>query len=144
MMKLKLAIVLCVFFVCCASKEWWFCESNKHYEFDVSSVTLKPNPPKIGDNLNYIISGSLSRQVTDGTLNLQTYFNNMLIFNITENLCSDPDNFPCPSGPGLTTLKNSFSIPSFIPPGNYTGLINLKDQDKKEILCLNYAMNLQK
>ena len=87
----------------------------------------------------------LEREIIDkGEVNIKVYFkvNNIWVPmpNLGRELCSIVD---CPIERGKKTVHKSFNIPNSVPKGEYKGIINMSDQNKKLLICINFQLELK-
>lgn len=83
----------------------------------VENLSLSPNDPKIGDDVQIIGNGTLSSQVTQGKVSLSVTLDGFKIYSTDVDIC-DETSCPIPAGP--IALNESISVPSLFLPGEYT------------------------
>lgn len=83
----------------------------------VEALSLSPNDPKIGDDVQIIGNGTLSSQVTQGKVSLSVTLDGFRIYSTDVDVC-DEASCPIPAGP--IVVNQSVSVPSLFIPGEYT------------------------
>jgi len=132
----------CLFAVACADI-WSDCSSpNAH--FKIQTVSIVPDPPKIGKNVTVSVSGILDETVTAGHVNFTVQYKkgstwlNLPTFNF--DLCSVEK---CPIPQGQTTISGEINVPSITPGGEYRGKMFAIDQNHQELGCVAYDVVLK-
>ncbi|KAJ6252723.1 hypothetical protein M0813_13934 [Anaeramoeba flamelloides] len=123
------------------SQEWEICDKTIDYELTLQNVTISPDPPRVGRDVTIKLEGELIKIVDGGSVNILIKYDGTTIYNRESELCSDPDDFPCPHPQGKVKFHKSLQIPSFAPAGTYSGQISITDQDNDApIICFKYDM----
>lgn len=115
-------------------------------EFNLTDVTVTPDPVQIGENVTVSCIGKLNTTVTSGSAMLNVSYwlpgvgwVKVPGFPMTWSLC---DVTSCPLKPGPYTLSRSVAVPSLAPPGKYSGLVVLTDQNKMNVVCISWQTQL--
>jgi len=132
---------LCVYFILIAtvSADIWEDCSSPNSHFKISTVSIKPDPPKIGQNVTVSVSGTLDKTVTAGHVNFTVQYNmkgkwiSLPTFNF--DICSIEK---CPIQQGSTTIVGTVNVPNITPSGEYRGKCFAIDQNSEEIGCVSY------
>ncbi|EGG17527.1 hypothetical protein DFA_08523 [Cavenderia fasciculata] len=146
MNKLLFALfaVFCCFAVASADI-WSFCDGQDPttFTFQVSTLTLTPDPPVIGMNATVNVAGNFTEEITGGssTFVVQYQVGNSWISlpSFTSNVC---DSYECPIQPGPVTRVESIFVPSFTPHGNYRGQLEVTDQSGNTITCIQFVTSM--
>ncbi|KAJ4453755.1 putative phospholipid transfer protein [Paratrimastix pyriformis] len=123
---------------------WTNCGKDSDH-FHMSSITLSPDPPRIGQNVTIDVKGSLDEAVTGGDAELLVKFFGVKLLDLKKPVCEmDPQTYPCPIAAGPWGVHQDVEIPSATPKGHYQGLVTLKDQAGQEVLCYNFDFQMSK
>jgi hypothetical protein len=112
--------------------------------FNLTSLVLVPDPPKIGLDAQINATGILNEVVTGGRVyfTVQWYSNggwhNLPSFQF--DLCNLAQ---CPISDKIIRYNTTISVPSFTPSGKYRGKLQVLDQNNAIILCLSYLYDLE-
>lgn len=123
---------------------WSSCDPES--EFNLTSVTVTPDPVKIGKNVTVQCVGTLNTTVTDGKLMLNVSYWLPGIgwvkvpgFPMYWSLCEVST---CPFNSGSYTFTKSLVVPLLTPPGKYQGNVLLTDQGNRTVACLLWATQI--
>jgi len=125
-----------------------YCGSPDSYSLKIDSVTLSPNPPKAGQKLTITASGTVGETIVDGAyVNLVVKYGLITLISQTANLCDQLGNvdLKCPLEKGKMVLTKEVDLPSQIPPGKYSVMADVYNDDDKQVTCLeanNISFNL--
>lgn len=129
-----LLLLFCSCFQACAAIEWHQCSEGP---FTPHSVTLKPDPPKIGQDISFDILGAYhpddSKIIPQGVLDVAVNFMGTPIFQTQWDLCSKTS---CPISPGDLDIHYSQTLPPIAPPGQYRVELAAHGDDGEPLLCL--------
>lgn len=109
----------------------------------VSSVTMTPFPAQAGSTTQLNITGALNQPVADGTFSMTIVFMGAPVYNKTGKVC-EMGWFSCPAPQGPITLIANFSLPSFIPQGDFGISANLTAPDGSSLLCISFVMPVRR
>ena len=101
------------------------------------------NDWKPGDTPNIIMQGTLSQQVNAGTIVAKGWFAGISVMDNTDDMCNyEGTPFHCPMAAGATTVQVPFELP--VPPfsGLLEGKLDLTDVSGKQILCIDFSVDL--
>jgi len=116
--------------------------SNDHIK--ISKLNVIPFPPQIGANVTVIVSGTSDETINGGTVLITLSFDGINLVNSTVDLCSILSGVnvkcPIPSGPNAFTIVQL--LPSGIPTGDYTAIIQADDLNNQELLCIQINFTL--
>jgi hypothetical protein len=140
---LFVALALC-FAVASAQSSWsQTCTGSGTATLTVSSVTLNPDPPVLGQNDTVTLTGTLGEQITQGaSIALQITYFGIPVFNGNYDVCAEN---ACPLGPGDVTASIVVlgdSLPPIAPPGQYIATATFNDQAGATIACVAVTFNL--
>jgi len=111
----------------------------------IDSLLITPDPPRVGQDLNFSIAGSLSRALENGArLSVKAYFGIIKVKDEDLDLCSSL-NLKCPYATGKQSIAARFVLPSGIPAG--IGLkveLRARNKDNSELFCLSGTLKLKK
>lgn len=142
MMKLVFIVMTLVAF--CRATQWSSCNATSTMK--IQNVSVLPDPPKSGANVTLIGYGTLSSQVSQGTLvfSVSYWISGIgwrLIpgFPMSFNVC----NFvTCPLNTGQVSLKRTIYVPLITPPGRYQGNLSMSDQSGNSVSCILWSTNI--
>eukprot|EP00455_Lapot_gusevi_P019891 TRINITY_DN2116_c0_g1_i4.p2 TRINITY_DN2116_c0_g1~~TRINITY_DN2116_c0_g1_i4.p2 ORF type:complete len:140 (-),score=58.93 TRINITY_DN2116_c0_g1_i4:101-520(-) len=106
-----------------------------------SNVQLSPDPPQRSVDCKVSLNGTVSESLNGGQVQLSIVYLGVTVHSQTNNVC---DVVKCPlSGPfsAAVTVPGS-AIPSFSPPGSYTGHGVVTDQNNQPIICVDVHFQL--
>ena len=96
------------------SHDFTVCDTSKSYQLDIKTITLTPDPPIIGENLDIEISVVPSTELTSINAVLKVSVLDVPFFTQSIDLCRY---VTCPLEPkALNNIKISQQIPSLFPP----------------------------
>ncbi|KAF9939274.1 hypothetical protein BGZ65_011004 [Modicella reniformis] len=89
-------------------------------DFQLSSVSYTPNPPKVGQNVCITLQGTLSNAVTQGaTIRTTATYWGMNVYDQTTDLCTAlaGSATPCPIATSVSAVTHCVDVPSNVPAG---------------------------
>ncbi|CAI6337456.1 unnamed protein product [Periconia digitata] len=115
-----------------------FCADPKDDLLEIENVDLSPNPPQPGSTLTIKAKGNFKEKIEGGTMHLQVKYGLITLINQDADLCETigKADLKCPLDKGEMKLTKDVDLPAQIPPGTYTVLADVYDNDKKKITCL--------
>ncbi|KAJ5554905.1 MD-2-related lipid-recognition [Penicillium sp. DV-2018c] len=116
-----------------------YCAKPDSYKLEIESVDLAPNPPLPGQKLTIAAKGTLLETIEKGaTVNLEVKWGLITLIKQTVDLCDELKNvdLECPLEKGHMTLTKEVELPKQIPPGKYSVLADVYNQDQKQVTCL--------
>lgn len=115
-----------------------FCADPKDDILEIENVDLDPNPPSPGSTLTIKAKGNFKEKVEGGKMHLQVKYGLITLINQQADLCDTigKADLECPLKKGEMTLTKDVDLPREIPPGTYTVLADVYDNDSKKITCL--------
>ncbi|KAN0009655.1 hypothetical protein ACTFIU_006952 [Dictyostelium citrinum] len=108
--------------------------------FQISNVTISPDPPVKGQKVSIFAEGLLKDVISSGDVVIQIKYNFITIIKETKPICSSDDPFSCPIQPGQYSHSIDVDIPSNVPKGKYSGHFVLIDQSSDEIACIDVSL----
>jgi len=108
-------------------------------DFQVSSVVITPSPPVKGHSLTVNSTGSVTKEITNGTVTLKLTFDGFTVSTTNVPFCQEAT---CPVLVGSHSFSVTESIPSNSPSGSYAAKVSAVDQNNKEIFCVSIAFTL--
>jgi len=141
---MKVAIFLTLLLSVAFADIWTNCGSSSD-DLTIDTVSITPDPPKIGQTLTIVATGSLSTTVTGGSAFVSIIYDGFLpVLNNTFALCTLANQIgvKCPLAQGPVGFKVSQAIPAVAPSGSYGGKIVATDQNGKEIACISLSFNM--
>jgi len=107
----------------------------------VKSLDVTPYPPKANDKATITASGSVDKDITDGTYELTVKLGIIKVHHETGDLCKFSSKFTCPQKAGDLTLADDLKMPGVLPKGKYT--VTLTASDSQGLLfCFESKMEL--
>lgn len=91
---------------------------NSDNMLSVSSLELRPDPPKTGQNLTLVATGYLSSPILRGaTLRITAKLGLITLYDQTDNLCdiARENGLQCPIGIGEHSIVGGFAVPAIAP-----------------------------
>ncbi|CAM0140669.1 hypothetical protein VKS41_007922 [Umbelopsis sp. WA50703] len=129
---------------------WSLCgDSSSHllrsYKGGVSVI---PEYPKVGEDIQVIVNGYLDSPVTGGDIGIDLKLLSLIKVNKKLDLCnalnSDIMDYQgCPLASGHVTLKAHAYIPKDVPKLPLNGNIHITDQDGNTVTCIHLDFKLQ-
>ncbi|KAK3292238.1 ML domain-containing protein [Chaetomium fimeti] len=117
-----------------------FCNADRDEDLiTIDEVTLSPNPPAAGTTLNIEASGTVNETILKGAyVKLEVKYGYIRLISTTADLCEQLGNvdLECPIEPGKLSITKTVDLPSQIPPGKYTVLADVYNDDDVHITCL--------
>lgn len=117
---------------------WELCEGQTG-KANISEVTLKPDPPTPGANVEFSMKGSSDEEVAGGNLNILVNFMGVPIFTETRDLCARTK---CPIGKGPLEISYTEYLPPIAPPGPYIIQLSATSSEEELLLCLNVSFEM--
>ncbi|KAF2727737.1 hypothetical protein EJ04DRAFT_517075 [Polyplosphaeria fusca] len=115
-----------------------FCADPSDDILEIEKVDLSPNPPEAGKTLTIKATGNFKEKVESGKMHLQVKYGLITLINQDADLCDTvaKADLKCPLEKGEMTLTKDVDLPSQIPPGKYTVLADVYNDDGDKITCL--------
>ncbi|GAM17699.1 hypothetical protein SAMD00019534_008740 [Acytostelium subglobosum LB1] len=143
----KFITIALVFSVLCfgiASADIWsYCTGNINPTFNINTLTLTPDPPKIGQVATVNLQGTLTEEITSGSsvFSIEYFVAGAwrALPDFDNDVCSV---VTCPVQTGPFTFSTQINIPFITPRGNYRGQLIMNDQTGRNITCLTFATTL--
>ncbi|KAJ3182997.1 Phosphatidylglycerol/phosphatidylinositol transfer protein [Geranomyces variabilis] len=113
--------------------------------FHPESITLTPDPPRRGENLNVDIKGTLDETVDKGAYaDVRVKLGLIKLVDTRLDLCDETKKIDreCPIEKGPLNVNTDVKIPGEIPPGNYQVHLDLTNFDGKHIGCFQAKFRL--
>ncbi|KAJ5651236.1 MD-2-related lipid-recognition [Penicillium longicatenatum] len=123
-----------------------YCGAPDTYTLKIDSVTLSPNPPQ--GKLTITANGTVGEDIVKGAyVNLVVKYGLITLISQTADLCDQLGNvdLQCPLKKGNMVLTKEVTLPSQIPPGKYSVMADVYNNDAKQVTCLeadNISFNL--
>jgi len=116
-----------------------FCSNPVKDLIKIDSVDLIPNPPLPGQTLSISASGVVKKRIEEGSyIVLFVKYGYIKLINQELDLCENVHEvgLECPIKPGRLLLQKEVELPKAIPPGKYTVVANVFNQDDEQVTCL--------
>lgn len=117
-----------------------YCDADRSNDLiNIEKVTLTPNPPEAGTTLVIEATGTVKEDIEEGAyVMLQVKYGYIRLINTQADLCKEMKNvdMECPIKKGKITVTKSVDLPKEIPPGKYTVLADVFNNDDEHITCL--------
>lgn len=116
----------------------YFCADPKDNLLEIENVDLSPNPPEAGKGLTIKAKGDFKEKIEGGKMHLQVKYGLITLINQDADLCDTVGkaDLDCPLEKGEMTLTKDVDLPKAIPPGKYTVLADVYNDDGDKITCL--------
>eukprot|EP00026_Physarum_polycephalum_P020798 Phypoly_transcript_23611.p1 GENE.Phypoly_transcript_23611~~Phypoly_transcript_23611.p1 ORF type:complete len:160 (+),score=28.23 Phypoly_transcript_23611:62-481(+) len=121
-------------------QEWTNCGTSSD-KFQLSTVTITPNPIVKGQNVTISVTGTMEETVTSGTASVKVEYGIITVFNKDESIC-DPPVLPCPIPQGPWTKVYTVLLPGDAPGGTYKAQSTVVDQNNAQLLCVNADLKI--
>ncbi|RPA73407.1 phosphatidylinositol transfer protein [Ascobolus immersus RN42] len=116
-----------------------FCSKPSEDLIQIDKVDLVPNPPLPGQTLSISAAGTVKKPILEGSyISLSVKYGYIKLIQQELDLCENVHEvgLECPIAPGDLLLQKEVDLPKAIPPGKYTVLANVYNQDDDQITCL--------
>jgi len=109
---------------------------------DIKSITLSPDPPKLGENLTVTVSAVTSETIEEGAyVDVTVKLGLIKLLNKSFDLCEEARkanaSVQCPVQKGNYLVEQTVSLPKEIPPGKFTIHVQGYTTNDEDLLCLN-------
>ena len=101
--------------------------------FTITSMSLRPDPPVIGQNSTLSLSMLVPKDVVSGTATYSVTYNFITLAPTVEDLCA---NVACPIQTGTLKAVSSIPIDNSLK-GSITFKIEWKDTSNNELMCVS-------
>lgn len=111
----------------------------------VNSVTINPNPPQKGEDLEVTGSITPKEDITGGDTELQVKLGFLPVLKQEKKFCDavSDGGGSCPLSSGSTyTLSIKQEVPSATPGATYTGTYKATDQNGKALFCIEVDLKI--
>eukprot|EP01132_Coremiostelium_polycephalum_P010771 gene10771-13188_t len=135
-------LVFVLFAIAFATADIWTNCGSSSDHFQISSVSITPDPPVKGQLLTVTASGNLDETITAGNVHILVKYGFITLINQNENFCSSDNPIPCPVQPGSYSHTVNATIPGNAPSGKYTGNVVVTDQNNQEVACIDLSFSL--
>lgn len=115
------------------------CDALSVQLLKVDKVVIDPNPPAKGQNLTFVASGYLSKDIEDGAyVDVDVRYGFIRLIHQTFNLCEEVEkvDLECPIKKGQQLISKLVEIPNEVPPGKYVVNARAYSKDDELITCL--------
>ncbi|KAL9060991.1 MAG: hypothetical protein Q9206_000789 [Seirophora lacunosa] len=120
-----------------------FCSEPTEYSLTIDNVDLEPNPPEKGKELLIKARGNFTEEVEqDAYINISVKYGLITLINTKADLCEQMKQVDeeCPLD-GAKAFTKSVTLPKEIPPGTYSVLADVYNNDNKQITCLKASVH---
>ncbi|EFC43965.1 predicted protein [Naegleria gruberi] len=142
-----LVCLLIAYTVSAQNMQWNVCKRFSSQTLQISSLSISPDPPQAGNNLQVNLQGTLTSPMgTGATGTVEVQYAGTPMYSGPFDPCQflQGSNTPCPLAKGPTTLSVSQQITPMAPAGGpYQGTIIINDENKNVVTCIdfNFMMN---
>eukprot|EP01027_Heterolobosea_sp_BB2_P020498 GEZU01029245.1.p2 GENE.GEZU01029245.1~~GEZU01029245.1.p2 ORF type:complete len:144 (+),score=40.14 GEZU01029245.1:54-485(+) len=143
-MKIALAltlVLLIALFAVVRADIWQSCAQPGDV-LTLTSITVNPDPPVIGQDLTIAVNGTLASDVTSGTVHASVTLDGATLLDQDFDLCSFSSAIQCPFKAGPFNVAQTFNIPPYAPSGEYSGQFIIDDQNGKEVTCIKFDFSM--
>ncbi|KAJ5072067.1 phosphatidylglycerol/phosphatidylinositol transfer protein [Anaeramoeba ignava] len=131
-------LFLPILFNFCFTNDWTDC-SESNDTLKIKSLTFIPDPPESGKLFTIHLDADVLRKIDAATAYATVYFNGIKILQIQENFCSII-NITCPITDPVLHFQVTETIPSYVPSGEYSGQIEVIDNNNQQVTCIKYDL----
>ena len=145
-MRVILAFFTFLFTLASCDLSWKNCGTAEDL-LDIQQLTYAPLVPVRGEALTVTAQGNLKEQLTSGTkVNLVVKWGFVRVPVPPVDVCGELSKLPdapatCPLQPGPVSLTQSFVLPAQIPDGDYDVNIRIKNQDGRQVACVQVKLD---
>ncbi|KLO20167.1 MD-2-related lipid-recognition [Schizopora paradoxa] len=130
-----------------ASWQWQSCGDDT-YDVDIKSISISPDPPQKGQDLNVTVSGTVKKEVDEGAYALvQVKVGAIKILTKEIDICEEARNsdmeLQCPVKEGDYTVKQTAQLPKEIPPGKFKVTIEGFTVEDENLVCVDIDVDFR-
>lgn len=110
---------------------------DSSYDLQGLKITFSPDPPEKGKDVTITASGTLSKQISGGTIKVVAKYGLITILDQEYNVCDlvQDINMTCPLAAGPLSGSATTHVPGDVPGGKYHVDVSATDQDGGKLLC---------
>jgi hypothetical protein len=103
------------------------------------TYTITPHDIEPGSDLKIALKGTLSEEITSGSIVVSASFDNIPIITKTLNLCHE---LTCPIPRGAFSYTVNHNIPNLPVSGTVTAQALIDAQDSKQVVCVDVKVSI--
>jgi len=112
----------------------------------VDSIKVSPDPPKPGENLTVIATGTVKGIITEGAYaNVKVKLGLIKLLEKEYDLCEEAEKanltVSCPVQPGQYVIEQTVMLPSQIPKAKFIVEVRAYNEDDTRLVCLNIIID---
>eukprot|EP00475_Leptophrys_vorax_P020352 TRINITY_DN2782_c0_g1_i3.p1 TRINITY_DN2782_c0_g1~~TRINITY_DN2782_c0_g1_i3.p1 ORF type:complete len:591 (-),score=162.89 TRINITY_DN2782_c0_g1_i3:2053-3825(-) len=107
-----------------------------------SSLDVTPFPPVAGKDVTITAQGQLSKDLTEGSFELDVALDGITLVKKTGDVCTFSPSFKCPQKAGAVKIDYTVNVPSIAPAGHYTATLKANHADSTPIICVSVNFDL--
>ena len=131
----KLVLIAIFAAVVFTQPPWKYCQGSDGSKIQVTGTPITPYPIKKGSPVKFQVTGTANVAISQKNCRLDVYTEGSKIFSTAVG-----SSYSAAAGSAYN-YGFSYSIPSFVPPGNYDIWISMIDTSSNTLVCVNLAMN---
>jgi len=107
----------------------------------LKNIDVSPFPPKAKDTVTVTATGTLDKDITEGSYDLKVKLGVITLLHQTGDICTFSSKFSCPQPAGDVTLGDSLTLPDIVPKGKYTITLSATDS-AGQLFCFDADLDL--
>ncbi|KAK6200219.1 Phosphatidylglycerol/phosphatidylinositol transfer protein [Scheffersomyces amazonensis] len=116
------------------------CDASQPQILSLQKVIIDPNPPTRGQNLTFVATGFLEKDIEEGAyVEVDVRYGFIKLIHQTFDLCEEITkvDLECPIAKGPQVISKDVAIPNEVPPGKYIVNARAYTKDDEFITCLS-------
>lgn len=120
------------------------CDANQPQLLNLQKLIIDPNPPERGQNITFVATGFLSKDVEEGAyVDVEVKYGFIKLVHETFDLCEEITKveLECPVLKGEQVIRKTVEIPAEVPPGRYSVVARAYTNKDVFITCLTATID---
>ncbi|KAK7392713.1 hypothetical protein VNO78_21159 [Psophocarpus tetragonolobus] len=130
---------LCLLFAFTNAIDFRYCDKKGDSDIEVKGVEISPYPVVRGAPATFSIAATTGKALSGGKLVIDVSFFGWHIYSETHDLCEETT---CPVSVGDFVIAHSQVLPGFTPPGSYSLMMKMFDENKHELACISFNFRI--
>ncbi|KIJ38436.1 hypothetical protein M422DRAFT_176542, partial [Sphaerobolus stellatus SS14] len=112
----------------------------------VHSIKVSPDPPKAGENLTVVVTGTVGETIEEGAwADVKVKLGLIQLLKKEFDLCEEARGanvtVQCPVEPGTYTIEQTVALPKEIPKAKFNVNVKAYNDDESPLLCLDIVID---
>ncbi|WCJ40130.1 MD-2-related lipid recognition domain-containing protein [Euphorbia peplus] len=116
-----------------------YCGQEENYRVKVDGVKISPEPVVTGNPTTFNLSASTGQYIGGGKVFILISYFSVPVFFENLDLC---DKVSCPVSVGDFVLSHTQTLPTITPPGYYTLLARMSDEQGEVLSCISFHFHV--